>query len=96
MKKIGSFDDALNYCYRLGFAGSGNMSFRQSALVTVCDALLKASGQDTWYEKTLKPFRVEYHRHTDNGNTYPWLGSFDVVGPDRKKVHLDMNRVKIP
>jgi len=96
MKAIKSFDDALHYCNRLGFAGSGNIQGRQDSLVRATEALLRASGQTSWYQKEFKPFKVEFHRYKETGfgHGYPWLSSFDIVRSDGTKTHLDMSRVK--
>jgi hypothetical protein len=76
--KINDFDDCLNYVNRLGFAGNGNIAYRQERLCFICDFLRNASGQASWYK--LQPFTVCFSNHKSNGFCYPWLGSFTVNG----------------
>ena len=80
-KVIESFDDCLDYVIHIGFDNSKNcMAYRQSALCSVCDWLLRTSGQTSWYQETFVPFGVRFHRYTDDntGFSYPWLSSFTV------------------
>lgn len=80
MKIINNFDDCLNYVNRLGFAGSGNISYRQECLCFICNFLRNASGQTSWYK--MQPFYVRFstYKEKSTGYCYPWLGSFIVNG----------------
>jgi len=90
MKLITCFDDCLHYVHKLGFAGNGSIAYNQHNLCHVCDLLLSASGQATWYKKEFQPFMVKFRRYTsEHGKTYPWMSRFLVVRNGTKNV-LDM------
>lgn len=100
MKTIRSVDDAWDYVRRLGFGerpGSpGWIPEAQRRIDIVTRALLAASGQSSWYQKTFKPFKVKFHRYkSPEGHIFPWRSAFLVVGDDGKVKTLDMSRVKV-
>ena len=88
MKQINDFQDALNYVNRLGFAGSGNIAYRQQSLCTVVDALVKTAGG--------YPFKASLTRYkSPAGYVFPWLSIFEVRTSDGKYRDLDMSQVKM-
>ena len=88
MKRIDTFEDALAYINRLGFATSGNMQYRQQCLCAVTDALKTAAGG--------YPYKVTFHRYLQVGFTYPWLSSFTVVCvAANQRVSVSMKGVKV-
>jgi len=100
MKKITSVDDAWAYCKKLGFGERpgypGWIPESQRRLSAVVDALLAASGQSTWFQKTFKPFKVEFHRYkSPEGHSFPWRSAFLVVNEEGKVTTLEMSRVKV-
>jgi hypothetical protein len=100
VKKITSVDDALAYVSRLGFGErpghAGWIPEHQRRVSIAADALLQASGQTSWYQKTFKPFKAEFHRYkSPEGHVFPWRSAFLVVNEDGKVMTLEMSRVKL-
>jgi len=94
MKLITSFDDALHYVHRLGFAGNGSIAQQQWQLCHTCDLLLSASGQDTWHKKEFKPFMVRLKRYkTLDGIVILQASRFLVIRNGYKRV-LDIQTGK--
>jgi hypothetical protein len=61
-----SFDSVFAYVQRLPRLtvgkGLGWIPYQQRVWCDVCDKLLHASGNTTWYHKTFLPFEVEYDK----------------------------------
>jgi hypothetical protein len=94
MKEINSFDDALQYVHRLGFAGSGNIVTRQSNLCDVTDLFLKASGQISWYQQTFEPFKVRFKPYRDSwGKINRRNSRFEILLKDGSKYTVYMTKV---
>lgn len=88
LKVIQSFDDALTYVARCGFtiparyASPGWIPEAQHRLCQATDALLKASGNESWYTQTFVPFRVQFKPYfTDETprERVPYLSTFHVI-----------------
>ncbi len=95
-KQITGPDDAFAYAHRLGFAGTGPIVYQQASLAAVVDALLAASGNETWYHKVYQPFGVRFTNYIAEGSRYrfPWLGTFTVKAIDGTTRTVNMRDVK--
>lgn len=82
MKLIPDFTTALHYVNRLGFAGSGSIAHRQASLCDMTDKLVAAAGG--------YPYRARFTTYKDQstGFCYPYLGEFNLVTADGRKVRV--------
>lgn len=62
MKKIHGFNECLQYVVHLGMTPKGTINYREHVLCCICDRLMQAGGNSSWYHKTFKPFYVRFNR----------------------------------
>ena len=78
-KVINNYEDCFNYVNLLGFAGNGTIQHKQMSLNAIAQKLCDVSGNNTWFNKEFKPFKVKFNRfYSESGFYFPYLGSFVI------------------